>query len=77
MSIKAHRTPSINSSIYKKIPKEAGQNQEASDKVFWATINSPMLNTVGKKLPSDSLHALAEFLLSGRSVFFYLGHLIG
>lgn len=69
MSIKAHRTPSINSSIYKKIPKEASQNQEASDKVFWAMINSPMLNTVEKKLPSDALHALAEFFLLGKCLF--------
>lgn len=34
MSIKAQRIPSINSSICKEIPRETGQNQEDSDRVF-------------------------------------------
>lgn len=51
MSIKAQRIPSINSSIYKEIPRETGQNQ-APDKVFWATRNSSVPNTAGNRFLS-------------------------
>lgn len=69
MSIKAHRTPSINSSIYKKIPKEAGQSQETSEKVSEATINSPMLNRERNRLLSAWLSALVIFLFPGKHLF--------
>lgn len=67
MSIKAQRTPSINSSIYKKYPKRQVKKQETSDKVFWATRNSSMLSMVGKRFLSSWLYTLATFLFSGKS----------